>query len=511
MRRFRGNGAAAPTPDRETSRAVADKLRVVVVDLNNFATFPTLAIGILLASLRDAGIEASLLSPLAHDVPAVERERPDSYLDHLARRLHFADFPMQALTEVAHAIYYARRHRPHARVLSMVARSLDDRPDAVLLSAYLQHYRTVEALAGLAADADVPVLLGGPAFNLPSVADAWRRIRGLSAIVGAEADLTLPEIVRTLCKHGDLTGFPGLVLPDGRGGAEASPLRRLDDTPTPDFTDFPWERYRVRVIPLMAGRGCQWDRCTFCSDIGSVSGRTFRSRSVAHVMCEMREQSHRHQTKNFMFLDLKLNSNPHLMRAIVEQVQHTVPGARWIATVHVDQRTDNGLSPAELQAAVRAGMRRVSFGLESGSQRMLDIFDKGCSVQRNGEFIRHAHEAGLSVRCTMFSGFPGETAGDLELTADFLERHGRFIDRIRFNAFTLHEGTLIHDQIRRAPSAFPTIQLRDLDPSTGRVGFSNRRAAPLSYRRARARVQRAVYDVNRRKLRSGAREFDGLM
>lgn len=497
--------------DEEALRPTTDALRVVVVDLNNFSTFPTLAIGILLASLRTAGFEARLLSPLADDVPAVERERADSYLDHLARRLHFATGPMKLARDAARAAYYWRQNRPHPRVLSMVRRALQRKPDAILLSAYLQHFNTVQALARLAADAGVPVLLGGPVFNLPHVAEAWRRIHGLSAIVGAEADLVLPDIVRAVCSGDDLTMFEGVTLPDGRRSAGAKPLRHLSPMLVPDFTDFPWDRYRVRIIPLMASRGCQWDRCTFCSDISSVSGRTFRNRSVDDVMHEMREQAGRHRTGNFMFLDLKLNSNPHLLRSIVENVQRNVPGARWIGTVHVDQRPDNGLSPAELRAAVNAGMRRVSFGLESGSQRMLDLFDKGCTVEGNGEFIRTAYEAGLSVRCTMFSGYPGETARDLDLTSAFLAKHGHFIDRVRFNAFSLHEGALIHDRLQRESADFEGVRLGEPDARYGRRTFVNMGERPVSYRRARGRVLKAVYEINKRTLRSSAREFDGLM
>jgi radical SAM superfamily enzyme YgiQ (UPF0313 family) len=151
---------------------------------------------------------------------------------------------------------------------------------------------------------------------------------------------------------------------------------------------------------------------------------------VDSVIHEMREQARRHSTTNFLFLDLKLNSNPNLLRGIVENVQRNVRGAQWIGTVHVDGRSDNGLSRGELRAAVAAGMRRVSFGLESGSQKMLDAMDKGCTVERNSEFIRTAHEAGLSVRATMFKGYPGETAEDIELTAQFLEKHADYIGRI---------------------------------------------------------------------------------
>jgi radical SAM superfamily enzyme YgiQ (UPF0313 family) len=117
-------------------------------------------------------------------------------------------------------------------------------------------------------------------FNVTGVAEAWRTLPGIAGIVGGEADRDLPELVEALCEGDDIGRFPGVTLPDGSRSSVAPPLRDLDATPTPDFTDFPWARYPVRIVPLMTGRGCQWSKCLFCSDVVSASGRTFRTRSV---------------------------------------------------------------------------------------------------------------------------------------------------------------------------------------------------------------------------------------
>jgi len=486
--------------------------RALVVDLNNFSTFPTLAVGILLATLRNAGFQATLLSPLAHNVPAVERERADTYLDHLARRVHLSTWePFRIYRDAARAVQNWSADRAHPRVLAAAAAAMDAGPDVILLSAYLQHHPTVAALGRLAQRRGIPLLLGGPMFNIDDASRSWLTVPGLTAIVGAEVDMSLPGIVEAACAGDDLLAFDGVTLPDGRQSRKAAPLRGLDAGPVPDFTDFPWDRYRVRIIPLMTGRGCQWNRCNFCSDIISVSGRTFRTRSVDNVMHEMREQARRHQTTNFLFLDLKLNSNPAMFRGIIENVQRNVRGAQWIGTVHVDQRRDNGLSRADLRAAVSAGMRRISFGLETGSQRLLDAMDKGCSVEANSEFIRNASEAGLSVRCTMFKGYPGETADDLELTADFLERHAPFLDRVRFNDFSIPTGTPIARMVAEAPDLYPNVRLAGFDRRDARVRYVNVDGHGGAYRKAKARVLRAVYAINRRRIRSSAQAFDGLM
>jgi len=489
-----------------------DANRILLVDLNNFASFPTLAVGLLVAALRNVGHSVDLLVPLAYDVPAAAREKPDRLRHHWMRKFHLSTTPgLIWARNASRSVYYWYHRRPHRTVIREVARALDQKPDCLLLSAYLQHHATVVELCRLAKERGIPVLLGGPAFNLKGTVESWRTIPGLTAIYGGEADLLVPTLVSAMIKGEDLTQFPGITLPDGRGSAAAPPLRELDQTPVPDFTDFPWDRYPVRIIPIMTGRGCQWARCLFCSDVVSANGRTFRTRSVESVLNEMREQSRRCGTNNFLLLDLKLNSNPHLLRGLVENIQTAVPGAQWIGTVHVDHRADNGLSRNELRAAARAGMRRVSFGLESGSQRMLDLMHKGSSVEANETFIRNASEAGISVRCTMFQGFPGETAEDLSLTADFLMRNAAHIDRVRFNDFSILEDTPIWQKLMIEGDAYPGLSVQRLDKLHARASYTYRPSQDGAYRRAREQVLEAVYTINRRPLRDEARMFDGLM
>ena len=507
-----GDPQEARTAGPATARAASARTRVLILDLNNFSSFPTLAVGLLTASLRRRGVAVTVLCPLDHGVPASERERREDWRDHVQRRIHLSTAPgFRATRDALRALRHRARHRPDGRVLARVREALAAGTDAVLLSAYLQHDATVREIGRLCEGAGVPLLLGGPMFNLGGVADAWRDVPGLAAIVGAEADLSAPAMLDALVSGGDLLRFPGVTLPDGRRSGRAPPLRPLDETPFADFTDFPWERYPVRIVPMMTGRGCQWSRCVFCSDIVSASGRTFRTRSIEHVLLEMEEQARRHDTRNFLFLDLKLNSWPDMLRAIAERAPSLVPGAEGIGTVHVDERADNGLSRRDLRAAVRGGMRRVSFGLESGSQRLLDSMQKGSSVEGNARFIREAHEAGLSVRCTMFKGFPGETADDMAATADFLEAHETHLDRVRFNEFSLLEETPIYERMFAAqPGAEALTHLRR-DRRRARAGYRNPFIEDAPYRREKARALAAVFRINRRPVRSAARQFDGLM
>lgn len=483
----------------------------LVLDLNTSTTFPTLAVGLIVAGLRNAGHSVSVFCPLAYDQPAVEREYQESIWDDYKRRLNLSSSPyLRAIRDAGRAMHGWRLSRLRRNTFEQLARRISSRPDAILISAYLIHHSTVVKTAAIAKEYGVPVLLGGPMFNRPKVVEAWQNIPGVTIIVGGEVDMTIAKIAETVCDGGDPCQFNGVVTSDGRRSRAAAPLRPLDSIPVPDFSDFPWDRFPSKIIPMMTGRGCQWDKCLFCSDVISANGRSFRTKSVEKVLTEMEELSRRHQSTDFIFLDLKLNSYPGMIRGIAQNIQSLVRGAEWVGTVHVDLRKDNGLSREDLEIAVLGGMRRVSFGLETGSQRLLDLMNKGSSVQANGQFIRDAHTTGLSVRCTMFAGFPGETAEDLYQTLEFLENHHDHIDRIRFNDFSLLEGTPIHDDVVSQRVLGSLTQIKTT--KTGiKIKYNNSKLSCANYRRAKSSVLSIVHLINRKPLRQSARNFDGLM
>ena len=200
------------------------------VDLNNFTSFPTLAVGILVSALRKHGHTVKVLCPLEYGVPSAVRERRENRWQDLERRVHLSTSPpLRKGRDAARGLRSWWRGRPERRVLERVRRALDDKPDLLMMSAYLQHHATVTEIGKLALAAGVPVLLGGPMFNLGQTARAWLDVPGLVAIYGGEADLVLAELVWAISERRSLDGYPGIVTPDGldtgRRAAAAKPRR----------------------------------------------------------------------------------------------------------------------------------------------------------------------------------------------------------------------------------------------------------------------------------------------
>ena len=485
----------------------------LIVDLNNYARYPTLAIGYLIAPLRASGVTVDVLSPLAVGAPPIQHEKEENWREHLVRSINFATHPvMQALHEPLRSIHARWGSHPDQATLAAVSDRLSlNKPDVILLSAYLNHYPAVREVALLAKAQGIPVLLGGPAFSLSETIEEWIDLEGVTAIFAGEADRVICDLVASAIEGRDLAGQTGVWTKGQEDAVIAQPLQDLDELPIPDFSDFPWASYPHPIIPVMTGRGCGWGYCTFCSDVTSSNGRSFRSRSLDAVLDEMVVQSQRHGVKDFIFLDLKMNSNLDVWRGVINNFQRAVPGGRWIATVHVDGKGDNGLDFDTLKAAKEAGLTRISFGLESASQKLIRRMGKGTQVERNQQFIEDAARAGLSLRSTMMMGYPGETCDDLIMTRDFLSHNQLNIDRIRPARFKAIPGTRFEELYRHRPSRFEGLAPVDWNYRLARATYKYEPAVDRGYRQAKKDILQIIHQINRKPLRDNAVQFDGLM
>lgn len=496
---------------------------VLVVDLNNFARYPTLSVGYLAAVCRAAGMAVEVFSPLMIGLKGFRREPPPGWWGLAAERLNYLAAtsrlaPVRRLrAALVSRIASDLVHDGGALVEAFRRRLARARPDVVLVSTYLMYREQVAGICAACRSVGVPVLVGGPYFAQPPIVEAWAGLPGLTALIAGEVELELPALIEALLAGRELGGFQGVVAVSGTRPAAARarpPLRRLDAVPFPDFRDFPWERYPNRIVPVITGRGCGWGVCTFCSDVVSTAGRTFRSRSPGHVLEEI-GRHHRDGTSLFVFTDLKLNSDLEVWQALLDGMQAVAPGARWVAAVHVDamaaHRPDNGLEGDALRRAAASGCVRLSTGLESGSQRVLDAMKKGTRIEATGRFLAAAAAAGISTRCTMILGYPTETAQDVAATVGFLEAYRATIERIKIGRFFIAHGTAFEHSLARAPAAYPRLRRLGEDAALGWIEHSFAPADRAAYRAAVLRLLGVIHRINRNPLRPAARDFEGVM
>ena len=100
-----------------------------------------------------------------------------------------------------------------------------------------------------------------------------------------------------------------------------------------------------------------------------------------------------------------------------------------------------GFSAGVLEKAHRAGLRLLMWGLESASQRVLDLMRKGTIAQKIPAILNSAREAGVWNLLFVIFGFPTETRAEWQSTLDFLESCRESVHALSRSRFILLEGS----------------------------------------------------------------------
>ena len=489
---------------------------VLLVDLNNFTLYPTIPVGSITAALRVNGHKVRLFSPLSAGVSGFRRQRRAKAGGHLVDQARFWSAmthsgAVRKARQSLRRMITPRSDQTRARIAAAFDDALADRPDVVLVSAYTLYRRVVADLAASCAAQGIPLLVGGPYFNEPDIARLWLGEPGVTAVVAAEPEGFIAPLVEAAARGESLEKFPGVSVQPDAIKAAAPPLAEFGDVPVPDYSDFPWDAYPLRIVPIMTGRGCGWGACQFCSDVTTVMGRSFRSRKANRVLEEIGTLTARHCARHMVFHDLKLNSDLSLWHELLNNLPTIVEDPVWTCAVHTGLEQDNGLSRDELKAARAAGLARITTGLESGSQRVLNSMGKGMQVGRVAQFCADATAADISVRLTTIIGYPGETADDLRKTADFLERNGANVERVMVNRFSVMLGTPIAKRMLQEPERFSAFTLGAADLDEAIVPYVNHGTRAPGYYNALFSVLKAAHKINRRPLNDHAMAFEGVM
>ena len=258
-------------------------------------------------------------------------------------------------------------------------------------------------------------------------------------------------IVRDLAGGLDrLVDIPGITFRSKAGEVVETPEREaiadLDSIPLPDREaidinyvaslplDVPaviWDRPYTAIV---SSRGCPF-ACTYCN-CPTFSGRRCRVRSAANVLQEL-EEIERQGYGAFSFLDDNFLLDPERVTEICEGMVARRQSFRWACEGRADPRV-NGV----FTRLAAAGCDLVMFGIESGSQRVLDGMNKRTKLLEIEQAVDHAKKAGISIRHGFFIvGSPGETVEEVKQTFAFAERIG--INSFNFNSLTAFRGTAL--------------------------------------------------------------------
>lgn len=275
-------------------------------------------------------------------------------------------------------------------------------------------------------------------------------------IIIGEGEFRLLQLIRMI-NNNAYKAIPGIVpapeVGKERGlGAENDFIVDLDSVPYPLYKSLSLEKYwkshgSIRWINMIATRGCPYN-CVFCS-IKNVMGQKIRYRSVDDVLREMIFLKHELDVQQVFFEDDNLTFDMKWAKKLFSGIiQENLGIEIYLRNGIRADRVDLEL----LSLMQKAGVRRVWFAPETGSQDTLDnIIKKKMKLEDCEKAIGMARRAGLAVTCFLVIGFPEETIEDINQTIQYgykLRKLG--CDSIWISCAVPYPGTeLFHNCINR--------------------------------------------------------------
>ncbi len=245
---------------------------------------------------------------------------------------------------------------------------------------------------------------------------------GCDYVLEGEAEYTLLQVVKAMQSGGEPRNIAGLkwlkrgvagetVEESGRkagNGDGRLPIPARDLIDVKSYREAWKDAGRAFSMNLIASRGCPF-RCNWCAK--PIFGDAFQLRPAAEVAAEMKLLKETYGAEHLWFADDIFGLNRHWVKefaSCVEELRSAVP-------FKIQARADL-LTKEVAQALRRAGCAEVWMGVESGSQKVLDVMEKGLRVEEVIAAREYLKDEGIRACYFLQLGYPGEQWEDIQKT-----------------------------------------------------------------------------------------------
>jgi anaerobic magnesium-protoporphyrin IX monomethyl ester cyclase len=263
-------------------------------------------------------------------------------------------------------------------------------------------------------------------------------IKEIDIIVLHEGEDTIIELTKALKLGHSLKNVKGIAYREN-GEIRKTPLRDfvedLDRLPPPARELFDVDKYnlylpiydRPKAMHLLTSRGCPFS-CGFCS-AKEMSGRKVRYSSPEKVITEMESiKSSYPQYKWLFFYDDHLTLKKSRVIKLCEGIIKSKLNFKWGCYGRVDS-----IDEEMVDAMKEAGCKMISFGVESGSDMVLNLMQKKINAKMIEMAVNLVKKKGLIARSSFIIGYPGERFKDFLSTIKLCRKLGLNKDEIIWN------------------------------------------------------------------------------
>ena len=261
---------------------------------------------------------------------------------------------------------------------------------------------------------NVPIIVGGPQVTI--MPELTMRNPVFDFGIEGEAEIAMPKLLEAISGNGSPKEIGGVLLREGDEVIrnESSEVMQINDIPLPLRDVLPNDSYfdmtteSRHVSSIMTARGCPYN-CSFCERY--IRGGHYRMRSADSVVAELEELVAKYGCSEVVIYDDTFTANKKRAAQICELILERGLKFRWDCRTRVDC-----VEPDLLALMARAGCSRISFGVESASEDVRDVFRKKITIEQVEQAFAWTREAGIRILGYFMLGAPGESRESIERT-----------------------------------------------------------------------------------------------
>lgn len=247
-----------------------------------------------------------------------------------------------------------------------------------------------------------------------------------SVVILGEGEETFAEFLEALVECKDWKNVAGMVLRNEDGSvfytAPRLPIQDIDSIQRPHyegFRDFSFSNYGgFPPLPhptaaIISSRGCVFD-CKYCASV-QFWGKRWRFRSPENVLEEIRYVIEEHGIRSLYFFDDNFPVNKERAIAICEGIISSRWTLKWACCSHVKM-----MNRELLEVMKASGCVTIDFGVESGSDKILNTINKRQTREDIKKTFDLVHQAGILPRAYLMIGCPGEDESTIDETIELI-------------------------------------------------------------------------------------------
>jgi radical SAM superfamily enzyme YgiQ (UPF0313 family) len=321
------------------------------------------------------------------------------------------------------------------------------RPEVVMMSGFLGNYQYpfIDHVSQRIKEESpsTRIIVGGPMAT--TVPHLLAKHTDVDIIVVGEGERTIVDLMDAIRHDRPVSTVKGVFLGRYYGASYVGPRDRIPSLEIwPDYQAFPVDKYIAslrqtgRCWEISTSRGC-WGRCTFCK---LTFGRKISYYPLPALARHIAEIVDRYGIRRFNFVDDNFLNSSGRIEEFLSLLRSDMPAISW----RFQGRAD-AVRPGDVERMIAWGLFDISFGLESGSQEMLNRYRKGLDLRKAVANLLDIRTM-LDFHATFILGGPGEnweTVLETELLINKLRLRNAHIGLL-----TLFPGTGLYEDARRA-------------------------------------------------------------